>query len=86
MEVSLHDIAYFLKVATGALSFDESTLYYVVEEDGNLIEKHWTGTELRDRVFISSEARSSPSAIYLLNGNTVRSSLLKTKVTWYDGL
>ncbi|KAK1147885.1 hypothetical protein N8T08_000400 [Aspergillus melleus] len=72
MEVSLHDIAYFLKVATGALSFDESTLYYVVEEDGNLIEKHWTGTELRDRVFISSGARSSPSAKYLLNGNTRR--------------
>ncbi|PWY74494.1 hypothetical protein BO94DRAFT_499928 [Aspergillus sclerotioniger CBS 115572] len=72
MDVSLHDIAYFLKVAAGALSLDGSTLYYIVEEDGNLIEDHWTGSEVKDKVFIASEVKSSPSAKYLLNDDTRR--------------
>ncbi|KAJ5400299.1 hypothetical protein N7465_010788 [Penicillium sp. CMV-2018d] len=72
MDVTLNDIAYILTVPAGALSLDESTLYFVVEKDGELLEKHWTGNEVKDNVFIASGAKGSPSAKYLLNDDIRR--------------
>ncbi|KAE8130706.1 hypothetical protein BDV38DRAFT_49264 [Aspergillus pseudotamarii] len=72
MDISLSDVAYLLTLPAGALSLDGKIIYFIVNEDGELTEKHWNGKEYEDNVFISSDLRASPSAKYLLNQNTRR--------------
>jgi hypothetical protein len=71
MDVSLQDFARYLAASAGAMSPDESTMCLIVEEDGDLIEKMWTGTEVSDQVFIASDVKKSTPAVYLVNQNVV---------------
>jgi hypothetical protein len=71
MDVSIDDVAHFLTVPAGAVSLDGSCMYYVIHEDGDLIEKHWNGHQVTDKVYIATGVKDSSSAKYLLNEDTV---------------
>ena len=66
------DLVHYLCAAAGAIPLDTSGIYLVFEEDNDLIEKLWTGTELADQVFIGSGVRENTPALYLLSDNEVR--------------
>ncbi|PWY79023.1 hypothetical protein BO83DRAFT_376509 [Aspergillus eucalypticola CBS 122712] len=72
METTLEDIAYLLTIPTGALSRDGSTMYFVVVDDGVLVEKYWNGNEIVRQYFISEDVAESPSAKYLLSDDVRR--------------
>ncbi|GCB27646.1 hypothetical protein AAWM_10531 [Aspergillus awamori] len=72
METTLEDIAYLLTIPTGALSLDGSTMYFVVVDDGILVERHWNGNEVTRQYFISEDVGESPSAKYLLSDDVRR--------------
>lgn len=71
MDVSLQDFAHYLAAPAGAMSRDETAMCLITEEDSDLIEKLWTGTEVSDQVFIASGVKKSTPAVYLCNGNVV---------------
>ncbi|GLA16019.1 hypothetical protein AnigIFM62618_002577 [Aspergillus niger] len=72
METTLEDIAYLLTIPTGALSPDGSIMYFVVVDDGILVERHWNGNEVTRQYFISEDVAESPSAKYLLSDDVRR--------------
>lgn len=76
MDVTLQDFAHYLSASAGAMSPDESTMCLIVEEDGDLIEKMWTGTEVSDQVFIATDVKKSTPAVYFLNQFVVSLSSL----------
>ncbi|KAI1118533.1 hypothetical protein F5Y14DRAFT_217786 [Nemania sp. NC0429] len=67
MNFTPQDLVQYLKAASGAIPLDESGIYLVSEEDGDLLEKHWTGIEIADQVFIASDVRENTPAVYLLD-------------------
>ncbi|RFU31366.1 hypothetical protein B7463_g4984, partial [Scytalidium lignicola] len=69
MHFTPQDLVHYLLAAAGAIPLDESGIYLVSEEDSDLIEKFWTGTEITDQVFIASDVRENTPAVYLLNEN-----------------
>ncbi|KAE8315082.1 hypothetical protein BDV41DRAFT_575103 [Aspergillus transmontanensis] len=89
MDISLSEVAYLLTLPAGVRSLDCKVIYFIVNEDGELTEKHWNGKEYEDSVLISSEFRASPSARYLLDQNTRRvffpSKNNTLKYAEYDG-
>ncbi|KAI9934519.1 hypothetical protein ASPWEDRAFT_30884 [Aspergillus wentii DTO 134E9] len=72
MDVTLHDLALYFTAATGAMPPDGSGMYLVSEEDGDLIEKLWTGHEVREQVFIAADVKESTPAVYLLDEDSRR--------------
>lgn len=71
MNFSPQDVVEYLRAAAGAMPLDKPGIYLVSEEDNDLVEKFWTGTELADQVFISSEVRTNSPAVYFLNEGQV---------------
>ncbi|GAM33761.1 hypothetical protein TCE0_013f00897 [Talaromyces pinophilus] len=55
MDFTAQDLVYYLSAAAGAMSQDhmQHGIYLVYEEDGELIEKLWTGSEIKDQVLIA---------------------------------
>ncbi|PYI11658.1 hypothetical protein BO78DRAFT_98736 [Aspergillus sclerotiicarbonarius CBS 121057] len=73
MDVSIDDVVYLLTIPAGALSRDGSTMYFIeVDEDGELLEKHWNGNEITGQYSISEGVKESSSAKYLLNDDVRR--------------
>lgn len=46
-------------------------MYFVVVDDGLLVEKYWNGVEVTRQYFISEDVADAPSAKYLLSDDTV---------------
>jgi hypothetical protein len=69
MDFTAQDLVYYLSAAAGAMSQDhmQHGIYLVYEEDGELIEKLWTGSEIKDQVLIAENVRTDTPALYLLN-------------------
>jgi len=71
MNFTPQDLVHYLLAAAGAIPLDKPGIYLVSEEDNDLIEKLWTGTEIADQVFIASDVRKNSPALYLLNEDEV---------------
>lgn len=71
MELKLQDLAYFLAAPAGALSRDGSTMRLLAEEDGELYENKWTGTEVQSQLSVAVDVKTSTPAVYLLNDTVV---------------
>ena len=71
MSFTAQDLVYYLLAAAGAVPLNKPGIYLVSEEDNDLVEKRWTGTEIADQVFIASDIRKNSPALYLLNEDEV---------------
>lgn len=71
MEFALQDLVDYLLAAAGNIPLDKSGIYLISEEDGDLVEKFWTGAEIGEKNFIASEIRKNSPALYILNETEV---------------
>lgn len=71
MDFSQQDLVNYLLAASGNIPLDKPGVYLVSEEDGDLIEKLWTGAQVGEQNFIASEIRKDSPALYILNEDEV---------------
>jgi hypothetical protein len=71
MDVSLQHLADYLAAPAGSMTPDGSAMCLIEEENGELIEKVWTGNEVSKQVLITSDVKKSTPAVYLVNQNVV---------------
>ncbi|KDB28230.1 hypothetical protein H109_00013 [Trichophyton interdigitale MR816] len=85
MDFNIQDFVHYLLAAAGAFRHDQPGTYLISEEDGDLVEKLWTGTEIANQVFVASDVRKNTPALYLL-GKEKRSIFFvdkKNVLQWY---
>lgn len=72
MDFKPQDFVHYLLAAAGAFPHDQPGISLISEEDGDLIEKLWTGTEIANQVFVASDVRKNTPGLYLLGEEEVR--------------
>ncbi|EGD87059.1 hypothetical protein H112_05581 [Trichophyton rubrum D6] len=85
MDFKPQDFVHYLLAAAGAFPHDQPGISLISEEDGDLIEKLWTGTEIANQVFVASDVRKNTPGLYLL-GEEERSIFFVDKsdvLQWY---
>ncbi|KAK2882526.1 hypothetical protein FQN49_000252 [Arthroderma sp. PD_2] len=78
MDFKPQDFVHYLLAAAGAFPLDKPGVFLISEEDGDLIEKLWTGTEIADQVLVATDVRENTPALYLL-GDDERSLFFVNK-------
>ncbi|OJJ46601.1 hypothetical protein ASPZODRAFT_142408 [Penicilliopsis zonata CBS 506.65] len=72
MNFSPQDLVHYFSAAAGAFPLDKPGIYLVSEDEEDLVEKLWTGTEIKDEFWIAGEIRTNSPALYLLKENDRR--------------